>query len=71
MTDVGGTLSHPAIIAREFGIPAVVATGNGTTSLRDGDRVEVDGVSGEVRILFRSPERVTALAAAGDLPEAA
>ena len=39
VTDVGGTLSHPAIIAREFGIPAVVATGNGTTWLsRRGSR---------------------------------
>jgi pyruvate,water dikinase len=69
VTDVGGTLSHPAIIAREFGIPAVVATGNGTTFVGDGDRIEVDGVTGTVRILSRSPEGATVLAAAGDLSE--
>lgn len=36
ITDSGGALSHPAIIAREFGIPAVVGTRNATTVLRDG-----------------------------------
>ncbi len=34
--DSGGALSHPAIIAREFGIPAVVGTGNATTAIPDG-----------------------------------
>jgi pyruvate,water dikinase len=48
-TDSGGLLSHPAIIAREYGIPAVVATGNATSLLRDGDRVTVDGTAGVVR----------------------
>jgi len=50
VTDTGGILSHPAIIAREYGIPAVVATGNGTTLIRDGQQVEVDGDAGVVRI---------------------
>lgn len=67
VTDVGGTLSHPAIIAREFGIPAVVATRNGTAFVRDGDHLEVDGVSGAVRILSRSPESVKATATADHL----
>jgi pyruvate,water dikinase len=49
VTDSGGLLSHPAIIAREYGIPAVVATGNATSLLRDGDRVTVDGTAGVVR----------------------
>ena len=49
VTDTGGTLSHPAIIAREYGIPAVVATGNGTSALRDGQLVTVDGAAGIVR----------------------
>ncbi len=48
VTDSGGILSHPAIIAREHGIPAVVGTGNATTLLRDGQSVTVDGNSGVV-----------------------
>jgi rifampicin phosphotransferase len=49
VTDSGGILSHPAIIAREYGVPAVVATGNGTSALRDGQIVTVDGTAGVVR----------------------
>jgi pyruvate,water dikinase len=49
VTDSGGLLSHPAIIAREYGIPAVVATRHATSLLRDGDRVTVDGTAGVVR----------------------
>jgi pyruvate,water dikinase len=48
VTDGGGMLSHPAIIAREHGIPAVVATANATTELRDGELVRVDGNTGRV-----------------------
>ena len=51
VTDSGGTLSHPAIIAREYGVPAVVATGDGTSRLRDGQLVTVDGETGTVRVL--------------------
>jgi hypothetical protein len=43
VTDSGGVLSHPAIIAREFRIRAVVATGNATSLLSDGQIVTVDG----------------------------
>jgi pyruvate,water dikinase len=49
VTDVGGTLSHPAIIAREYGLPAVVATVEGTTRLHDDQLVTVDGSTGTVR----------------------
>ncbi|MDQ7803490.1 PEP/pyruvate-binding domain-containing protein [Amycolatopsis sp. A133] len=48
VTDTGSILSHPAIIAREYQVPAVVATGNGTHVLRDGQLVTVDGDSGTV-----------------------
>jgi phosphohistidine swiveling domain-containing protein len=48
VTDTGGLLSHPAIIAREYRIPAVVATAQATTSLRDGDLVTVNGSNGTV-----------------------
>jgi rifampicin phosphotransferase len=50
VTDTGGTLSHPAIIAREYGIPAVVNTGRGTAVLQNGQIVTVDGTTGTVRI---------------------
>ena len=48
VTDSGGLLSHPAIIAREYRLPAVVATANATTALRDGQLVTVDGTTGRV-----------------------
>lgn len=48
VTDTGGILSHSAIIAREYRIPAVVATGNATELLRDGQIVTVDGNAGKV-----------------------
>jgi pyruvate,water dikinase len=51
VTDAGGVLSHPAIIAREYGIPAVVATGNATELVRDGDTVCVNGLQGVVEVL--------------------
>jgi phosphohistidine swiveling domain-containing protein len=53
VTDHGGMLSHPAVIAREFGIPAVVATRHGTAVIPDGAFVEVDGHEGVVRVLRR------------------
>jgi rifampicin phosphotransferase len=50
VTDSGGILSHSAIIAREYGIPAVVATGSATDLLQDGQIVTVDGTAGVVRL---------------------
>ena len=49
--DSGGPLSHPAIIAREFGIPAVVATNDATSTLTDGQLVRVDGSVGSVEAI--------------------
>ena len=49
VVDTGSVGSHAAITAREYGIPAVMATGSGTTVLVDGQRVEVDGARGVVR----------------------
>lgn len=51
--DIGGPLSHGAIVAREIGIPCVINTGNGTEVIKSGDRVRVDGSSGEVTIVER------------------
>ncbi|PIR74462.1 MAG: hypothetical protein COU35_02490 [Candidatus Magasanikbacteria bacterium CG10_big_fil_rev_8_21_14_0_10_47_10] len=51
VTDEGSVTCHAAIISRELGIPCIVATGNGTTALKDGDTVEVDANRGIVRKL--------------------
>ncbi len=51
VTDSGGILSHSAIIAREYRIPAVVAAGNATGLLKDGQLVTIDGSSGMVEAL--------------------
>ncbi len=51
VTDRGGQLSHAAIVAREYGIPAVVGTHRATSVIKDGARVEVDGTSGKIKVL--------------------
>jgi phosphohistidine swiveling domain-containing protein len=50
VTDVGGRLSHCAIVAREYGIPAVVGTKLATARIYDGMRITVDGIKGIVRL---------------------
>jgi pyruvate,water dikinase len=54
VTDIGGMLSHGAVVAREFGIPAVLGTTTATKRIQTGDLVEVDGGKGIVRIASRS-----------------
>jgi pyruvate, water dikinase len=49
--DVGGVMCHAAIVAREYGLPAVVGTGVGTKRIRTGDRIRVDADAGVVTIL--------------------
>ncbi len=51
VTDVGGLMSHAAIVARECGIPAVLGTGSATKRIRTGQRVRLDGDAGIVVIL--------------------
>jgi phosphohistidine swiveling domain-containing protein len=51
VTDAGGLLSHAAIVSREYGIPGVVGTREGTGLIPDGARVRVDGDAGEVTVL--------------------
>jgi phosphohistidine swiveling domain-containing protein len=51
VTDAGGVASHPAVVAREFGIPAVVGTSVATDRIASGDRVRVNGTSGVVEVL--------------------
>jgi pyruvate,water dikinase len=51
VTDAGGVAAHPAVVSREFGIPAVVGTSNATERIKTGDRVRVNGSTGVVEIL--------------------
>ena len=52
VSDIGGSMSHAAIVAREFGLPAVVGTGTATQKIKDGQRIRVDGGRGVVTILL-------------------
>lgn len=49
VSDTGAALSHAAIVAREFNIPAVLGVGFATTKFKDGDMIQVDGDKGIVR----------------------
>jgi len=51
VSDIGGTMSHAAIVAREYGMPAVVGTGRATKRITTGQRLRVDGDNGIVTIL--------------------
>ena len=51
VTDIGGMMSHAAIVCREYGLPAVTGTGHATTTIRTGQRIRVDGSAGRVEIL--------------------
>ena len=54
VVDIGGLMSHAAVVARELGVPCVMNTGNGTSVLHTGDLVRVDGSAGTVEILSRT-----------------
>ncbi|MGQ7297477.1 PEP-utilizing enzyme [Quadrisphaera sp. KR29] len=51
VTDIGGMMSHAAIVCREYGLPAVTGTGSASTTIRTGQRIRVDGSRGRVEIL--------------------
>ena len=51
VTDIGGILAHGSIVAREYGIPAVMGTGNATKRIKDGQLISVDGNTGKVVII--------------------
>jgi pyruvate, water dikinase len=51
VTDVGGVMSHAAIVAREYRLPAVVGTGRATAAIRTGQTIRVDGSEGTVTLL--------------------
>jgi pyruvate,water dikinase len=56
VTDSGGVLSHSAVVAREYRIPAVVGAGNATTTFQDGQLIEVDGNAGIVRLVSENKQ---------------
>jgi rifampicin phosphotransferase len=51
VTEVGGLMTHGAVIAREYGLPAVVGVEHAVRLIRDGQRIRVDGTNGSVEIL--------------------
>jgi pyruvate,water dikinase len=51
VSDIGGIMCHAAIVSREYGLPAVVGTGTGTTTIRTGQMIRVDGDTGTVTLL--------------------
>jgi pyruvate,water dikinase len=51
VTDIGGVMSHAAIVCREYGLPAVVGTGRATSEIRTGQMIRVDGSSGVVTVI--------------------
>ncbi|MEV5407269.1 rifamycin-inactivating phosphotransferase [Thermopolyspora sp. NPDC052614] len=59
VTEVGGMMTHGSVVAREYGLPAVVGVQNATTLIRDGDRVRVNGNDGWVRVLNASPAQAS------------
>jgi phosphohistidine swiveling domain-containing protein len=58
VTELGGPMSHAAVVAREFGIPCVVDVHDATRRIPPGALVEVDGTSGEIRIVELDPPSV-------------
>ncbi|MBC2326652.1 phosphoenolpyruvate synthase [Listeria booriae] len=51
VTEVGGLMTHGAVIAREYGLPAVIGVENATTRIQDGDHIRVNGTEGYIEIL--------------------
>jgi pyruvate,water dikinase len=64
VTDVGGPLSHGSIVAREYGIPAVLGTGVATTRIHSGQIITVDGTSGRVMLPSKNGDSPTSAAKA-------
>jgi phosphoenolpyruvate synthase/pyruvate phosphate dikinase len=51
VTEVGGMMTHGSVVAREYGIPAVVGVHQATSRLKDGQRVRIDGTAGKIVVL--------------------
>ena len=55
VSDIGSAVSHGAVVAREYGLPAVVNTRHATKTFRTGDRILLDGENGVVRLADEAP----------------
>lgn len=62
VTDIGGPLSHSSIVAREYGIPAVMATGVATRRIPSGQIITVDGNAGTVTLSAKKDQAVSGFA---------
>ena len=51
ITEVGGMMTHGSVVAREYGIPAVVGVHQATSRLKDGQRIRIDGTTGKIMVL--------------------
>jgi pyruvate,water dikinase len=51
ITEVGGMMTHGSVVAREYGIPAVVGVHQATTRLKNGQRIRIDGTAGKIVVL--------------------
>jgi pyruvate,water dikinase len=51
VTDIGGMMSHAAIVCRDYGLPAVTGTGTASARIKTGQRIRVDGNTGTVTVL--------------------
>ena len=65
VTDIGGPLSHSSIVAREYGIPAVLGTGVATKQIRSGETIRVDGDAGTVTLMDRVSDETGVLLETG------
>ena len=55
VTEVGGVMTHGSVVAREYGIPAVVGVHQATQRLKNGQRIRVDGTTGKIVVVSHSP----------------
>jgi pyruvate,water dikinase len=56
VADIGGVMSHTAIVARELSLPCVVNTGNASKTLKTGDLIRINGTAGSIEVLKRAAE---------------
>ncbi|MBX0297813.1 PEP-utilizing enzyme [Haloarcula nitratireducens] len=56
VSEVGGAVSHGALVAREYGLPAVVSVSDATRRIRTGQRIRIDGTHGTVELLTEDPK---------------